>query len=418
MRSVPCIVVLACLFLPAVGCQLSNKKDSAGTGGGPFLGSSGGGDKAKGPESGDPLAGGAAGSSTLEGLLAGKVIDAKTGQPTEAQIRWVCLDDPKDEEAPIDVAVDRQGYFMIQGLKSGKQYRLVARSKTGDRLMTGVSITRVPNVHMLIRVSEDFTLPGTPLPGKQNDKNQKKPAAPAADAGASLQAPGFPPGVQQATPATLPPPNYGIDASKIAANPAIKPPLASVPGAKPASPENAWHTSPEVSIAPPVPNPLPSASAAAPVPSCVLVGKKLENFALMDISFTPWEYRARKHKLVLLDFWMTNCVPCRDAIYVLRNLQDKYGPLGLEVVGIAYEDGSLPEQAHRVTQTAQLLKTNYQLLLGAGKDCPVKRSFQVQRFPTLVLVDDNGMVIWQHEGALTSSRIEDLDFAIKKRVVR
>src|ERR1700736_1073386 len=107
MRIVPCIIVLAFLCCFSTGCQLFNKKDgSNGNGGsGPFLGaSSGSGEKPKLAPTSDPLAGASAGAD-LDGLLAGRVIDARTGQPADAQIHWICLDDPKAEEAPIDVAV-------------------------------------------------------------------------------------------------------------------------------------------------------------------------------------------------------------------------------------------------------------------------------------------------------------------------
>jgi thiol-disulfide isomerase/thioredoxin len=154
------------------------------------------------------------------------------------------------------------------------------------------------------------------------------------------------------------------------------------------------------------------------VPSCVLVGKKLDNFALLDISLSTWEYKTTRHKLMLLDFWMTNCPPCRDAIYTLKMLQDKYGPQGLEVVGIAYEEGSPAEQARRVTDTAMYFKTNYQLLLGGGKQCPLKRSFQVQQLPTLVLIDESGTIVWRHDGGLERADIDDLDFRIRGRLMK
>jgi thiol-disulfide isomerase/thioredoxin len=418
MRIVPCIVVLAFLCCCSTGCQLSNKKDGSGASGGsgPFLGAgSGSGEKPKLAPTSDPLAGAAVSGADLEGLLAGRVIDARTGQPADAQIHYVCLDDPKAEEAPIDVAVNAQGYFMIQGLKSGKQYKLIARTKNGERLMTGVSITRVPNVHMLIRVSEDFSVPN---PGKANGDKGTKKAANSGESPTSVQIQGWQSPTYPQGPPTLPPPSYGADASKIAGKDTIKLPTMEwkAPPLPPAP--KSWQTPPPVKITPPVPPPLSTAPGQTPVPSCVLVGKKLENFALLDISLTPWEYRTSKRgKVILLDFWMPTCVPCRDAVYTLNMLQNKYG-YGLDVVGIAYEEGTPAEQANKVTKTALLWHTNYQLLLGGGRTCPVKRDFRVQRFPTLVLIDESGMIVWQHEGGLDRSHIEDLDFAIKQRVMK
>jgi thiol-disulfide isomerase/thioredoxin len=426
VRIVPCIVVLACMLVGVNGCQLFNKKNSNGEG--PFLGSTAG-EKPKPAAPTDPLAGGATGISDLDGLLAGRVIDG-SGKPADAQIRWVCLDDPKEEEAPIDVAVNQQGYFMIQGLKSGKQYKLITRARSGDKTLEVVTFAKAPNVHLLIAVNDRFALPAE----KNNPDKGKKSAGKSAEQPASAQIPAGPPGYpgpgwqQQHGPSALPPAPLFGDKSRITEqdNLVVKPPAVWVPnplGSPKDTPQGGNNgLAPAVKITPPVPqqpsSTLSVAPAAAPVPSSVLVGKRLENFALYDISLQPWELRKeRRGKLMLLDFWKTNCPPCVQAIPTLRILQDKYGPQGLEIVSIAYEDsGTAPEQARRVTGVAQRLQTNYQLLLGGGTKCPLKRDLQVRGYPTLVLVDEQGAMVWRHEGGLDRSGVEDLEFAIKRRL--
>src|SRR5262249_48775934 len=130
----------------------------------------------------------------------------------------------------------------------------------------------------------------------------------------------------------------------------------------------------------PPPPPLP-----AQVPSCVLIGKRLENFALNDVDGKPWEYRKdRRGRLVLLDFWGTWCMHCRPAIKHLVQLQNKYGSYGLQVVGIAYEEGSAQEQGTQVKGVAGRMGINYTMLLGTGRTvkCPVREQFNVYAYPT------------------------------------
>src|SRR5208283_2537292 len=138
-------------------------------GDGPFLGAK---NKDKVPDAKPvyPLARGAGGVTELDGVLAGRVIDG-IGQPADAQIRWVCLDEPKQAETPIDVAVNSQGYFMIQGLKSGKRYRLTTRAKTGDKTVEVVTMAQASNVHLLIHVNDRFVVPAAPDKGKKATAN-------------------------------------------------------------------------------------------------------------------------------------------------------------------------------------------------------------------------------------------------------
>ena len=154
----------------------------------------------------------------------------------------------------------------------------------------------------------------------------------------------------------------------------------------------------------------------ARVPSCVLTGKQLDNFALFDLSGQPWEYRSHRGRLVLLDFWGTWCVYCLQSMPRLRILQDTYGRDGLEVIGIAYEDGNPQEQARKVASVRDRLQINYRLLLGSDMTtCPVKTQFRVTRFPTLILLDENNRIIWREEG-LDDYRFQDLSMLIRQHL--
>jgi thiol-disulfide isomerase/thioredoxin len=398
VRVVPCTIILVCLLASSNGCQLFNKK--SGDSSGPFLGANSK-DKPNAQPT-DPLAGGTSSATELDGVLAGRVIDG-VGQPADAQIRWVCTDEPKQAEVPIDVAVNAQGYFMIQGLKSGKHYKLTTRAKSGDKTLEVVTLAQAPNIHMLIHVNDRFAVPGGPDKGKKSAGSLKEQPA-----SAQIPMPGI--GLPQQGPATLPQVETFGDKSRIAEGPvAIKAPLADFKAGP----------LPGVTIAPPVPDsPFSVPPGATPVPSSVRVGQRLENFALYDTNLQPWELkRQRFGKLVLLDFWKTNCAPCKQGTDTLRTLEAKFGSQGLQIVGIAYEDtGTQLEQAQRVAAVAQHWRSNYQILLGGGPNCPLKRDLSVRAYPTLVLLDENGVIVWQHEGSLDPAGLADLDFAIKRRL--
>ena len=170
VRVVPCTFVFACLLASFSGCQLFEKKSSGSSDTpSPFLGDKTA-DKGRSGKPADPLIGGAGGISDVDSILTGKVIDG-TGGPADAVVRCVCTDDAKEEDAPISVAVNSQGYFTIQGLKTGKRYKLTTRAQSGDKTLEVVTLTQVPNIHLLIQVSERFAVPASPDKGKGKKPN-------------------------------------------------------------------------------------------------------------------------------------------------------------------------------------------------------------------------------------------------------
>jgi thiol-disulfide isomerase/thioredoxin len=433
------MLVLACVCLSGTGCALFNKKpgDNNKPGGGsskeparfPAGGGNGGGGTGGAP---DPLKGGTAGSSEdYGGLIAGTVIDKYNNRPKEAYVRWVCLDGAKKDEAPIDVAVSPEGYFTIRGLKNNGQYKLEARAKDGSRMIAGVTYTKSPNIHVLIRMTEEGATADTPpiptTPAFNKDPPKKAAARPADKKPATAQiAPNWGP-VNPASGTLGNPPASSV--------PNLSAPIP-IPPAAPATQATGWvpgivdnrnNWPPVGNINPPnkiigAPIPLPDNPGSANrtparVPSCVLVGNQLINLALYDVNHQPWELKTnRRGKLVLLDFWGTMCLPCRETIPHLRILQNQYGSAGLEVVGIACEGaGSFDEAAKKVQSVGQRLNINYRQLM-SGDNCPVRGQFNIRAIPTLILLDENGWILWRHEGTMNAYEREELELLIKRRL--
>jgi thiol-disulfide isomerase/thioredoxin len=164
----------------------------------------------------------------------------------------------------------------------------------------------------------------------------------------------------------------------------------------------------------------PSQAARDPRPiSCQFDAKtaRLVDFALPDLQGRTVHFRDLDSDFVLIDFWGSWCGPCVGAIPHLVELQKQYGADRLKVVGIAYEDAPPRQAAVAAGSTARRLGVNYAVLLGGtdGAPCPVQAAFGVRAFPTMVLLDRHGRVLWRDTGA-TSLTLGRLDRVLASRL--
>ena len=382
--------------------------------------------------------------SDYSGVLAGYVLDRFNRPMNNAFIQVVDLNDA-DGKSKLDVAADSRGQFAIPRLTAGHTYKLTARVKDGTRFMAGSYQATAPNPKIALIVSEDLVDKDTPplpgplgLPGKTPEPTEKekdkesKPAAglgtpirvdPASETGTSIQPPVvLPPGPVDRTNIVKEEEKGGFKRSPpvmIQSPPEPKdplPPPPRIPGTAedqraplgaPMTPKSESESTTSVPGTP------------TPVPSCVLIGKKLEDFALFDLEGKPWEFRKeRKGKLVLLQFWSSTSPECLVGLRNIRDLQAKYDSFGLQVIGIAYEQGSWVQQVQNVRSARGRHVLNYVTLLGGGGQgsCPVRDQFVVDTLPELVLLGEDGTIIWRTRGNPDADRLVELRLIITRRL--
>ena len=79
-----------------------------------------------------------------------------------------------------------------------------------------------------------------------------------------------------------------------------------------------------------------------------------------------------KGKVVLVNFWATWCQPCKIEIPWLIEFNEKYGPKGLVILGVAMDDEGKKAvepfvQKQQFTVNGQPAQMNYTILLGSDK---------------------------------------------------
>lgn len=104
-------------------------------------------------------------------------------------------------------------------------------------------------------------------------------------------------------------------------------------------------------------------------------------------------------KVILLDFWATWCDSCRDEIPHFVELQNMYGGQGLQIIGIAMDDGVEP-----VRDFAERFKMNYPVVIGNAKIGELYGG--VLGLPIAFVIARDGRIFAKHAGATSIPVLE------------
>jgi len=133
------------------------------------------------------------------------------------------------------------------------------------------------------------------------------------------------------------------------------------------------------------------------------------NWSLNSLADTIISLSDFKGKIVLIDFFYKSCYPCVLSLPVLQNLHEKYKDKGLKVIGINPYDSKEKDDMcnflskHGVTYTV--------LLAGKG----VAKEYHVSAYPTIYLIDKEGVIISTHVGYGEETR-EELEIIIEQNL--
>ena len=114
-------------------------------------------------------------------------------------------------------------------------------------------------------------------------------------------------------------------------------------------------------------------------------------------------------KTVLLDFWGTWCPPCRAATPGLVGLYKRMQGQPFEMIGISSDPAADKQKWMDYIDQNKMLWPQ-QIDLGR----PVHRAFQIESFPTYIVIDAEGIIRWREVGFSSSTTIGTLEAEIKK----
>jgi thiol-disulfide isomerase/thioredoxin len=130
--------------------------------------------------------------------------------------------------------------------------------------------------------------------------------------------------------------------------------------------------------------------------AAALLGALLAPAALAGETLDLARYRG---KVVLVDFWASWCKPCRDSLPWLNLMQEKYGPLGLVVIGVNVDRNRADAE-----RFLEAVPARFQLLY--DPDGVLAARYELMGMPSSLVFDPEGSLVASHVGFRNGLRDE------------
>lgn len=118
-----------------------------------------------------------------------------------------------------------------------------------------------------------------------------------------------------------------------------------------------------------------------------LIGKDAPLIEAGDTKGQPLSLNELRGKVVLVDFWATNCGPCLEEFPNLKELYSEYHEKGFEIVGI-----SLDGDVALVEAFTQRFQIPWRMIVAEAEVERLRERYLVRKIPSLYIVNREGKV--------------------------
>src|SRR6266851_4237925 len=108
--------------------------------------------------------------------------------------------------------------------------------------------------------------------------------------------------------------------------------------------------------------------------------------------------------VAVVDFWATWCAPCRVSMPRIQEVWREYGPRGVDLYSVDTDDPG----ADREAQVKEFLLRNGLTFPVVLDDGTASSAFSIAVLPTMLVLDRDAHVVWNHVGALTGAGEREL----------
>jgi thiol-disulfide isomerase/thioredoxin len=112
----------------------------------------------------------------------------------------------------------------------------------------------------------------------------------------------------------------------------------------------------------------------------------------------------RSGRVTVVDFWATWCAPCRASMPRVQRVWQEYSSRGADLFSVNTDD---PGDNREAAVKEFLLKNGLQFPVVLD-DGTATSAFSVANLPTMLVLDQQARVVWNHVGELTGSGEKEL----------
>ncbi len=135
--------------------------------------------------------------------------------------------------------------------------------------------------------------------------------------------------------------------------------------------------------------------------------------ALNDLSGVPQDLKTYIGRFVVVNFWATWCVPCKEEMPDLSAIQNDYAALGVQVIGATAD---AEKDKAKVLKFVREVKVNFPVWLNVTNDQML--GFGVGKvLPATVIVNREGKIVWRKVGKIDAIELrKELDKLLDEKV--
>lgn len=147
------------------------------------------------------------------------------------------------------------------------------------------------------------------------------------------------------------------------------------------------------------------------------VSRPASDFTLNDLNGQPVRLSDYQGQIVMLNFWYSSCVPCREETPAIQEAYQTLADQGLVVLGVNVRQNERQGVAgiEDVQEFVDNYGVTYPVILDEQSD--VGQEYQIHLLPTTVFIDHSGIERYRAFSAISSEGIEHIFMELQREAV-